>query len=136
MPRVYSERSLSERSLTNDLGIEHFHYTTKESSYLFKIIHNRKQKYYTGVAKYPNKGIHWSARGKVYPNMSAVRRALDLLVTDLAEKYPDDNIVPENLGVVAIVSKPYCYIPAEVFGRHRDGVIAANMYQDYQKVRP
>jgi len=118
------------------LGIEHFYYTTKESSYLFKIIHVRKQKYYTGIAKHPNKGVHWSARGKVYPNMSAVRRALQILTTDLAEKYPDEGLTSDNLGVIAVVSKPYCYIPATTFDKYRDGVIAANMYQDFQKVRP
>jgi phage I-like protein len=109
-----------------DLVIEHFHTTSRDSTYLYKIMHTRKQKYYAGSCK-SGAGPHWTIRGKVFHSLAAARESLRHLLTVDSVSYPEQNINEDTLGIVATITRPFCFVPAPVFLKYRDREIAAHM---------
>ncbi len=109
-----------------DLVIEHFHSTTRDSTYLYKIMHTRKQKYYAGSHK-SGEGPNWTIRGKVFHSLAAARESLRHLLTVESVSHPEQNISDETLGIVATITRPFCFIPAPVFLKYRDREIGAHM---------
>ena len=104
-----------------DLVIEHFHSTTRDSTYLYKIMHTRKQKYYAGSHK-SGEGPNWTIRGKVFHSLAAARESLRHLLTVESVNHPEQNISDETLGIVATITRPFCFMgPGRRGPQHDNG---------------